>query len=202
MVGVTGNLAAGKSHVAGVFQKMGAEVMDADKLAKKVMRKDTDIHKALKKVFGPSFFSKSGSLNRRKLAWHVFSHPRALRKLNILTHPGVILEVYKAIEKRKNKKGMLVIDAPLLFEAHMEKLVDLTVLVRSSEKEMLSRAERRGVPEELAKNILGSQWPSAKKEKLADFIIENNGTLAGLEAKAKKIWEKIRDNKGDTKDGY
>ena len=193
VVGVTGNLASGKSQVTELFKKRGARVIDADLLAKKIMRQGTPIHRAVVKVFGEKFLSKNGQIDRRKLAWHVFSNPRELKKLNILTHPGVILEVYKVIEEERNKKGVLVLDVPLLFESHMEKIVDVTVVVRSDEEQMLSRASRRGVPRELAKNILASQWPVSRKAKLADFTIENDGSLAKLEAKVKKVYEKITD---------
>lgn len=191
VVGVTGNLASGKSCVAKLFQKMGATVIDADAIARKLIRKGKPIHKALKKVFGEKFLTRSGEIDRRKLAWHVYTHPRELRKLNILTHPGVILEVYKSIEKAKNKRGLLVLDVPLLFESRMEKLADVTVVVRSSEREMFWRALRRGVPKTLAKKILAAQWPQGRKARLADFIIENNGSLAELEVKAKKVYAEI-----------
>ncbi len=192
VVGVTGNLASGKSQVTQLFKNMGAKGIDADAIAKKITRKGTPIYKALLKVFGKFCLSKNNEIDRRKLAQHVFSNPAELKKLNILTHPGVILEICKAIEKVKNKKGLLVLDVPLLFESRMEKLVDVTVVVRSSEKQMLMRAQRRGVPRVLAKKILASQWPSSRKVKLADYVIENEGSLKELETEVKKTWEKIK----------
>jgi dephospho-CoA kinase len=191
VVGVTGSLASGKSQVAKLFHKMGATVIDADAIAKKIIRKGTPIYKALIKVFGKKFLSQNGEIDRRKFAWHVYSHSRELKKLNILTHPGVILEIYKAIEKVKNKNGLLVLDVPLLFESRMGKLADVTVVVRSSEREILLRAIRRGVPKALAKKILAAQWPQSRKARLADFSIENNGSLAELGVKVKKVYGEI-----------
>ena len=188
VVGLTGNLASGKTGAAKVFKKLGAKVLDADAAAKKLTQKGTPIYKAILKLFGESFVGRSGELDRRKLAWHVFAHPGALKKLNILIHPGVIMEAYKAIEAVKDKEGMLVLDVPLLFESHMEKLVDVTVVVRANEKAMLSRAAKRGVPRSLALKILASQWPLSKKAKLADYVIDNNGSPAQLEAAVRKIY--------------
>ena len=191
-IGVTGNIASGKSTVAAMFRKSGAKVIDADALARRLTQKGTPLYRAIVKIFGPDFLGKDRELDRRKLAWQVFSHPADLKKLNILIHPGVILEVYKVIEKQKKKKGLLVLDVPLLFESRMEKLVDLTVVVKADPQVMLSRAAHNGVPRVLAKKILASQWPLSKKEKLADHIIDNNGTLKELEAQVKKVLEQVK----------
>ena len=194
VVGLTGNLASGKSEAAQVFKKLGAKIIDADALAKKLIQKGTPLYKAMLKIFGRGFLDKNKDFDRRKLAWHVFTHPRKLKKLNTLIHPGVILEVYKAIEKEKDKKGLLVLDVPLLFESRMEKIVDTTVVVSSSQKALLARAAKKGVPAGLAKKILASQWPLPKKEKKADCVIENNGTLAELKIQVKKVYDRIIQN--------
>lgn len=192
VIGVTGSLACGKSAVTGFFKKWGAEVIDADRLAADLTRKGTPIYKAIVKLFGKEFVQKSGQLDRRRLAEHVFSHRKDLKKLNVLIHPSVILETYKMIEKFKNKDGLIVLDVPLLFESKMEKLVEKVILVSSGQSMILRRAAERGIPPALAKKILASQWSLARKAKLSDFVIHNNGTLEELEAKAKKIFEKIK----------
>ena len=191
VVGLTGNLASGKSEAARIFRKLGAKIVDADLVAKKLTKKGTPIFKAILKIFGGAFLDKKKELDRRKLAWHVFSHPKDLKKLNILIHPGVIVEAYKAIEKEKGKEGILVLDVPLLFESRMEKLADVTVLIKSRKEILLDRSVSRGVPKELAIKILSSQWQLSKKEKLADYVIENNGTAFELEQKIKKVYEQI-----------
>ena len=192
VVGLTGNLASGKNEAAKVFKSLGARVLDADEAAKKLAKKGSPIFKAIVKLFGEDFVAKNGKLDRRKLAWHVFQHPADLKKLNTLIHPGVILEAYKAIESVKARKGMLVLNVPLLFEARMEKLVDVTVVVRSSDKQIFSRAAKRGVPKALTQKILASQWSGAKKAALADHVITNDGTLAELALKVKKVFGKIK----------
>jgi dephospho-CoA kinase len=192
VVGVTGSLASGKSQVADLFRKHGAKVFDADKAAKAALRRGKSAYKAVVQIFGEDFLLKSKEVDRRKLAIHVFSHPKDLKKLNILLHPGVIFESLKVIEALKNKKGILVLDVPLLFESKMERLVDIVVVVRSSKNKMIERAVKKGMPEDLAKKVLSSQWPIEKKAKLADFVIENEGSLAGLERQVKNIIKEIQ----------
>ena len=192
VVGLTGNLSSGKSEAAKVLKKMGAKIIDADQIARKLTAKGAPVYKAVVKIFGEDFLTKKKDLDRRKLALRVFWHPKELRKLQILIHPGVILEAYKVIEKEKDRKGVLVLDVPLLFESRMEKMVDLTVVVTAPNETMLARAQKKGVPRSLAEKILASQWPLSKKEKLADFVIENNGTLVGLAARVKKIYNELK----------
>ena len=191
IVGLTGNLASGKTETAKIFKRLGALVLDADEASRRLTRKGTAIHKAIVKLFGKEYLGKDGELDRRKLAERAFSHPQDLKKLNTLIHPGVILEAYKAIEKNKRRKGLIVLDVPLLYETGMEKLADFTVVVTSDEKKMLVRAQKRGVPAKLAKNILRSQWPLAKKARLAHYVIQNDGTPKELETKVKTVFDRL-----------
>ncbi len=192
VIGLTGNLASGKSEAARLFKKLGAEVFDADQAAKDAVQRGTPIYKAIVKIFGAEYLGRDGQLDRKKLAWHVFSHPKELKKLDVLIHPGVIFESLKRIERTRDRKGVLVLDVPLLFESKMENLADFTVVVGAKRSILLARAKKKGLPESLAKKILSTQWPLRRKVRLADFIIENNGTLKDLEKKVREIFEKIK----------
>lgn len=195
VIGITGNLASGKSSVTALFKKRGARVFDADEAARKAIKKGSPLHGAVIKLFGPSFLAKNGEINRQKLAERVFSKPADLKKLNTLLHPGVIIQCLLLIEELKDKEGVLALDVPLLYEAKMEGLADKVVVVRSSEKDMLARAVKKGVPRELAKNILASQWPMKRKASKADFIVENRGSAADLDRQVAKIWERVKPQK-------
>ena len=191
VVGLTGNLASGKSEAAKLMKDKGAVVVDADMVARKLTEKGKPLFKAIVKFFGKQFVDKKGVLDRRKLALHVFSHPKDLKKLNVIVHPGVILELYKEIDKHRSKKGFLILDAPLLFESKMEKLADYSVVIKASESNMLSRASRRGIPSALARKILAAQWPVMKTARLADFVIDNDGTILDLKHRVKSILNEI-----------
>ncbi len=202
IVGLTGNLASGKSAAAKIFKKKGARIIDADKVAREVTQKSASLRRALAKTFGKDFMLKSGQLDRRKLAWHVFSHPRELKKLNTLVHPSAIIEAMKQIEKLKAKKGVLILDVPLLFESKMDKIADYTVVVTASESNMLSRASRRGIPSQLARKILAAQWPVMRKAKMADFIIPNNGTIEQLEKNVERVKQEILKRQAARESGF
>ncbi|HTL69783.1 MAG TPA: dephospho-CoA kinase [Candidatus Eisenbacteria bacterium] len=190
-VGITGNLNSGKSEAARVFKRLGAEVFDADVLARRAVEKGKPTYRALIKLFGKRFLTRDGQIDRRKLARHVFHHPADLKKLNILIHPGVIVESLAMIERFKKKKGVLAMDVPLLFEAKMDKLADYTVVVRASRARMIDRAAKKGMSRALARRILAMQWPIERKARLADFVVDNNGTPQALERRVKEVYAAI-----------
>lgn len=202
VVGLTGNLASGKTAAAKIFQKKGARVIDADEVSRSLMKKNVLLRRAIVKMFGKQFVGRGGQIDRRKLAWHVFSNPRELKKLNVLVHPGVIIEAYKRLEKLRSKKGLVILDVPLLFESKMEKLADFTVVVKASEANMLSRASRRGIPAQLARKILAAQWPAMKKARLADFVIDNNGTPQELERRVGYVAHQIKKQQRTREGGF
>ncbi len=174
-----------------MFERLGAKVFDADAAARKAVKKGTPIYKAIRKIFGPGFFRPNGELDRKKMAAHVFSHPKDLHKLNVLVHPGVIFECLKTIERLKGRKGVLVLDVPLLYESRMESLAEAVVVVTASEPQRLERAGRKGISRALARKILSTQWPLGKKARLADIVIENDGSLAELRQKVKEAYETV-----------
>lgn len=191
VVGVTGSLSSGKSETAALFRKKGAVVFDADVSARKALSKGSPTHAAVLKLFGKELAGANGQLDRKKLAWHVFSQPEDLKKLNTLVHPGVIFDCLKMISSNRERAGVLVLDVPLLFESHMENLADYTVVVSASRPRILARSKAKGIPPALASKIIASQWPIAKKEKHADFVIKNDGTKKELEDKVSKIYNTI-----------
>jgi dephospho-CoA kinase len=202
IIGLTGNLASGKSETAKLFEKKGARVINADEIARRLTEENAAIRKAIAKMFGRQYVTKSGALDRRKLAWHVFADPKELKKLNTIVHPIVIVEIYKQLEKHRSKKGLVILDVPLLFESKMEKLADFTVVVKASEANMVSRASRRGIPAALARKILAAQWPVMRKARLADFVIDNNGTPEQLAENVERVAAEISKQQKARESGF
>lgn len=193
VVGLTGSLASGKSAAAKFFKKFGAALYDADEAARRAVRKGSPITRALVKIFGKEFLRPDKTIDRKKLAARVFSNPADLKKLNILIHPGVIFECLKKIEETRKRPGILVLDIPLLFESRMEHLVDVTVVVSSKKEDCLRRAVQKGIPRALAKKILSTQWPLPRKERLADYVVRNDGSPRALEKKIGELFKKIKE---------
>jgi len=193
VVGVTGSFASGKSAATTLFKKQGAVVFDADVSARGALEKGKPAYRAVVKLFGGKILGKNGQIDRAALAKRVFSNPKELKTLGILVHPAVIMDALEIMDRTKKKKGILVLDVPLLFESKMDNLADFTVLVKAPAKATLARASQRGVDAALAKKILAAQWPPEKKAKLADYVIENASTLADLEKKVKETAAKIRE---------
>ena len=183
VIGVTGNLASGKSEVARILRRKGAKVFDADLAAKQVVGTGMPVYKAIVKIFGKTYLNQDKTLDRKKLAERVFSHPADLKKLNTLTHPGVIFECFSMIERTRNKPGILVLDVPLLYESKMENLADFAVVIDSSLKNILKRTKNK-------KGILVLDVPllyESKMESLADFTVV-------IDASQKNILKRTRRN--------
>lgn len=192
VVGLTGSLSSGKTEAGRIFKKLGSQVFDADVAARRAVQKGMPVHRAIVKLFGSAYLLPNGQLDRKKLALRVFSHPKDLKTLNILIHPMVISECLKRIQALKARRGILVLDVPLLFESRMENLADTTVLISALAAKTIERSKKKGISSELAKKILSTQWPLSKKKRLADFVVENNGTTAELEAKIKAVMKEIK----------
>jgi len=192
VVGITGSLASGKTQVTDLFKKYGARTFDADASARKAVKKGSPVYGAIVKLFGRKYLKPDGSLDRAKLAERAFSHPKDLRKLNILIHPRVILDGLEVIDEVRGKEGILALDVPLLFESKMNNLADFTVLVRSRRETTLARAHKRGMPKKLARKILVAQWSPERKAKLVDFVIHNDGDVHALDKQVSGLIKEIQ----------
>jgi dephospho-CoA kinase len=193
IVGLTGNIAAGKSSVARLFADWGAVVTDADQLVHDLQRPDTPIFEALVARFGDVIVSGEGTLDREALRGIALHDADALHDLNRLIHPAVAArrEVLEAAARRDGAK-LIVHDIPLLFEATDPSTFDLIVLVDAPPRVRRARLERdRNISREEADGLLAWQQPSDLKREASDIIIENDGDHATLERRAREAWNQI-----------
>jgi len=186
ILGVTGGIGSGKSTVAGFFQKRGAVVADADRIAKKILSDNKLIQKAAK-IFGPHIL-KGNKIDRVKLAETVFTAKKKLKELESITHPVIIKEILKVAGKSRKT---VVIDAPLLIESSLHRKCDFVIVVVASKKNALRRCVKKGMPIIEAKRRMAAQMDLSAKKKYADFIIVNNGTIAEAEKKAAVVYDMI-----------
>ena len=199
IIGITGGLGTGKSTVAAELRKKGCVIIDADSLAKKARKKGTTTYEKILREFGPDVLRPDKSIDRKKLAQKAFSSKSRIGKLCSIIHPYVCFEIRRKIKKlkMKNFKKPVVIDAPLLIEAGLEKDLDILVVVRSSISSQVARsAKRLGITRDRARRRIKAQMPLSKKEKKADFIINNNKTKAQLRSQVKKLWNKLKEETG------
>ncbi|HEX8394066.1 MAG TPA: dephospho-CoA kinase [Longimicrobium sp.] len=193
-VGLTGNIAAGKSTVAQTWREMGATVVDADQLARMVVEPGTPAHAAIAAEWGTWVLDEGGALDRAALRRIVFADPEARARLEGIVHPAVAAlrdDHYREAESRG--ESVVVADIPLLFEAGMADDFDVVVLVDAPEAVRLARMVRdRGMQPDEARRMISAQMPAELKRARADVVIENAGSLAELECRAREAWADLR----------
>ncbi len=193
-VGLTGNIASGKSAVAAMWRSLGAPVVDADVLARAAVAPGTPGLRAVRDAFGPGVMDASGALDRAALRHLVFADAAARRRLEAIVHPEVArLRAEAEATLAREGAAIVVHDIPLLFEVGAERALDLVVLVDAPEALRLERlVHDRGLPEAEARAMIAAQMPAEAKRPRAGLVIDNDGTLAELATKAERAWAEIR----------
>jgi len=189
VIGLTGGIASGKSTVSSIAVEFGIPVIDADQIAREIVAKGKPALVEIIEYFGNEVLNEKGDLNRRALGKIVFHDKKKLEELNRITHPRIIEEINNKIETCRNieRLPMIIVDAALLIETDMRKLVDEVWLVVADEKAQISRLMNRdGLSEEEAKERIQSQMSTSEKKKYADIIIENSGDLKHLKVQVKR----------------
>ncbi len=192
LIGVTGSYGTGKSTVAEFFKRLGARVIDADKIVHDLFRPRTLCCKKIVKTFGPGILTETGAVDRGKLSGLVFDSPKRLKTLESLIHPEVIRQIKGLIAQyRKNKNvRAVVVDVPLLYESGLNELMDINIVVRATQKDQLSRTASRPAMSRAAKlKRIRAQIPLLKKMAWADIIIDNRGALKDTQRQVRKVWQ-------------
>lgn len=180
-IGLTGNIGSGKSTVSRYLAGQGAVIIDADQVAREVVRPGTPALAEILAVFGSGVLNRAGSLDRKKLGAIVFSDPQAMARLNAITHPRIVAAVAGEKQKLANSAGaadrLLVIDAPLLIEVGLQQSVDEVWVVTVDEQQQIARLMARdGLSEEAARARIAAQMPQAEKLNYARRVIDNSGS--------------------------
>lgn len=190
ILGITGNIASGKTTVARLFKTANCLLIDADILAAKLLSADSSICQKVKSTFGRRILKANNRIDRKKLAKIVFSDKAALAKLNRIVHPRVIGEITRRI--KESGKKVIILDAALIIEAGLEKIVDKLVVVSAKKEQQITRAQKRlGLAKEEIILRMKSQIPQKAKERLADFIIDNSGTRRKTRKQVLEIRRKL-----------
>ena len=186
LVGIGGNMGSGKSTVASELKRYGAKIIDADEMGWAVIAKGTDEYHKLVKTFGRGILTKTGNIDRRALGKLAFANKASLAKLNAIVHPALLERVRKEIDR--NRKGLVVVDAALLFAWGLDKEVDVAILVTAADRLKIKRMVDAGMKEEDLVARLKLQPPDSKIWQRADFVLENKGSFAVLRRKCRALW--------------
>ncbi len=190
IVGVTGIFGCGKTTVAGFFRTLGAKVINADRIGHSYLSCGTDTYRKIVRVFGEDILKKGASIDRQKLAGLVFSDRRKLNQLNRIMLPVISRDIKSRVKNIKN--GVVVLDAPLLFEAKLDSIADYIVVVNCSRKNLLKRLMKlKRVTKSQALSRIKKQIPLSKKLRTADFIIDNNLAPKRVKSQVKGILEEV-----------
>jgi dephospho-CoA kinase len=193
LVGLTGNIASGKSTVAQLFSERGATIIDADVLARRAVERGTKAFDAIVHRWGTSVLAPDGHLDRAALRRAVFGNSRELEALNDIVHPEVEQLRQRRIEEARARGDRVVVcDIPLLFEKKMADRFDRILLVDAPRPLRLERlVTDRGLRETEAMDMIAAQMPAELKRARADFVIDNGGTLTQLEQRVSEIWASL-----------
>jgi dephospho-CoA kinase len=190
-VGVTGIFASGKGTVCEMFRELGAEVADTDIIARKIMEPGQEGLKQVIEKFGSGFINSDGTLERRGFANFVFGDNEKVKALNDITHPAIL----KIVLESTAGDRIYMVNTPLLFESGFNKYMDYNIVVTAGNDQVLARgSERDKITKEEIKERLKHQIPLNEKVKLADYIIDNSGSIEHTKRQVVDLWKILTKN--------
>jgi len=192
LVGLTGGIASGKSTVSAMLAERGAEVIDADHIARQVVMPGTPAWCKIREHFGPGVLHPDGQLDRQALADIVFADKTRLALLNEITHPAIFARIADRLEAHHDQDVVVVLDAALLIEAGLAEGVDVVIVVHSPREIQVERLAAKGVGSEDARNRIAAQLAPEKRLARADVVIDNSGSLEDLGRQVDKLWEELQ----------
>jgi len=193
-VGLTGGIACGKSTVAEMFVRLGAYLIDLDKLAHEVQEPGAPAWQKIIDYFGNDVVGDNQKIDRNKVAAIVFNQPEKLQALNDIVHPSVYEEWQARLKSiiTRDPRAIILSDIPLLFEARMQSLFDLTIVVMIPPAEQIVRLmARNGMTGEEARKRIKNQMPIGDKAGLADIVINNQSSIADTRKRVQEVWDEL-----------
>lgn len=190
VIGLTGGIASGKSTAANYFAAWGIPVLDADKMARDILKPE-QVHD----LFGPEFLE-NGQINRQKLGDFVFTNPKERSRLEALTHPLIAKKLQEELQKlEKAGHGLVIYEAALIFEKGIQSRFDGIILVTAPESVQLDRLLKRGnMTQDDALKRIHAQMTTAEKVQLTTYVVDNSGSLETLKQACRsfcEVWQNI-----------
>jgi len=195
LVGLTGGIATGKTTVANMFMRCGAVVIDADALAREVVRPGKPAWREIVNTFGRNVLNPDGSINRQTLGHIAFGSRVKLRLLERIIHPRVARLQAQLTRQaaRKTPDAVVIYDVPLLFEAGIDKRFDKTIVVTADRKKQIARLRtRNGLTRAVALQRIRSQMPLSKKARKADYLLDGSLSKSVLRRTVRQLYRTLR----------
>jgi dephospho-CoA kinase len=195
LIGLTGNIGTGKSTVAEMLAELGAEVIDADKVAHEVMRAGTPVHARIVETFGPAVLGHDGEIDRARLGALVFADTAALARLDGIVHPATL----EAIRHRigATSADVVVIEAIKLIEVGMASACDSVWVTTCRPEQQVNRIMGgRGLSRAEAEQRVRAQSPQEEKVARAGVVIDTSGMLSWTRAQVQAAWERLTRTEG------
>jgi dephospho-CoA kinase len=192
-VGLTGNIASGKSTVAGWLNEAGFEVVDADELAHACLEPGEPTHDLVVAAFGEAILAQDRRIDRGALGALVFADAEARRRLEEILHPAIREREQQLAEQlsARDERAVLVTEAALLYETGSAARYDRMIVVAAPDEVRLQRLVDEGLSEDQARARMASQMPQEEKAALADYVIDNSGTLDDLREATQRVAESL-----------
>jgi len=194
IVGLTGNIASGKTEVAKIFKELGAKIIDADRVAREVVELGEPAWQEIVDEFGSNILNSDGSINRRKLGEIIFNDDTRREHLNRITHPRIMNKIKETIDQyKKENVNLVIIEAALIVErGGLLKVIDELIVVSADAETQIERIMTRdGLQRDEALSRMESQMPISEKTKHAAYIIDNSRSLGETRKQVEEIWKKI-----------
>ena len=192
LVGLTGGIGSGKSTVSGMLAERGAEIIDADHIARQVVMPGTRAWCRIRDHFGPGVLHPDGHIDRQALADLVFADQAKLTVLNEITHPEIFARIADQLEAHHDQDEVVVLDAALLIEAGLAEGVDVIIVTHSPREIQVERLAARGLGERDASSRIAAQLEPDKRLARADIVIDNRGSLEELGRRVDEVWEDLQ----------
>ncbi len=190
LFGVTGGIGCGKSVVCHFLKKRSIPIIEADPLAKDLTNSLPEIRQSLINEFGADVYTPAGELNVEKLSQLVFSDAAVRMRVNEIIHPHVLREIQTQARNLSTQEKLIGVEAALIFESQMYKMLDAVIVVSAPlEKRIAWIQKRNNLPREEILKRIQSQMPLSEKVQLADYVIQNDGTLQQLSVKVDVLFD-------------
>jgi len=194
LVGLTGGIASGKSTVAEILKRQGAAIINADVLAREVVEPDRQAWTEIVNAFGTAVLQPDRALDRQKLRAIIFDDPAVRKKIESIIHPQVrALAEQRIREHAAAGYAVIVYEVPLLFEGNLQEWLRPVILVACDVDTQRNRLQSRdNLSAAQAQKHIEAQMSLEEKRRLADYVIENNGSLEDLDRQVQAVLEKIK----------